>query len=334
VSASKDKKVPKPNVHSVCGSLTVDRYRPALNPTEFQSLPENYQDTIVAEVFRERFLNPITSARRDANADWPFEWFVAVEQELGIYRKDKSLLHMVPGDENGAPCPDEATIRLLGDAYRHAMFGVINPFDIPDDYSEQKPWDIDDPGDGVLLIDSWTYPMVEMFLDLPAGRGKTADSPMIGYQLWVGYEASISGDIAVAPVLEKGDTFTEEDMVHLPAVDVIVALFGPQKPKGRRPKFAPSKPPSYGKYDLYQLHRVQVAADELEADVAEPIQAIQRLNAECYSVLGQSEDAVRINDAAAWIVEREDARKRRWNQKNVAPVTFIPAPAPEETAAE
>lgn len=329
MSASKD----KPTVHSVCGSLTVDRYRPALNPTEFQSLPENYQDTIVAECFRQRFLNKVTGARHDANAEWPFEWFIAVEQELGIYGKDKSLLHMVPGDENGAPCPDAATLRLLGDSYRDSMFGVINPFEFPEDYSETKPWNVDDPGDGVILIDRWTYPMVEMFLDLKAGRGKTADTPMIGYQLWVGYEESIYGDIAVAPVVEDGEAFSEEDMLHLPAVDVIIALFGPQKPTGRRPKYAPSQPPQYGKYDLYQLHRIPVIADEIEADVTEPLQAIQRLNAECYSILGQSEDAVRINDAAAWIVEREDARKRRWNQKNVAPVTFLPpAPAPEEKA--
>lgn len=305
-------------------SLRGDRYRPAFNPSEIGSLPQNYHDTIVAENFRQTYLSMVTGARHNGNANWPLEWFMAVEDMEGITGTDKSLMHLVSETEDG-PELEDAHAQLLADVYRSKMYGVINPFNIPEDYDERKPWD-DEPGDGLILDENWTYPMVEMFLDLKPGRGKTADIPQVGYQLWVGYEANAG--VNVPPVDEEtgevvapsdGESYSTEEWRVVPGVDVIVALFGPQAPTARRSKYAPPKRPAVGRYDLYQVHRVPVSADEI-ALIPEMVEAINAVAAEGYQMIGQSTETVKDN--AAWILSREENEAKRWSRKKRGPVNF------------
>lgn len=312
------------NLATTFTSLRGDRYRPAFNPSEIGNLPQNYHDTIVAENFRVKYLSKVTQARHDGNSAWPLEWFMAVEDMEGITGTDKSLMHLVEATEAGPELSDEHAM-LLADVYRDKMYGVVNPFNVPEDYDERKPWD-DEPGDGLILDENWTYPMVEMFLDLKPGRGKTADIPQVGYQLWVGYEANAG--VNVPPVDEEtgeviepedGEAYSTEEWRVVPGVDVVVALFGPQKPAKRRSRYAPPKAPSVGRYDLYQVHRVPTPEDEV-ALIPEMIEAVQAMAAEGYQLIGQSE--AQTNDSAAWRLQREENAAKRWSRKERGPVEF------------
>ena len=305
-------------------SLRGDRYRPAFNPSEIGNLPQNYHDTIVAENFRQKYLSKLTSGRHNGSSAWPLEWFMAVEDMEGITGTSKSLMHLVNETEDGPHLNDDHAV-LLADMYRDKMYGVINPFDIPEDYDERKPWE-DEAGDGLILDENWTYPCVEMFLNLKPGRGKTADMPQVGYQLWVGYEANAG--VNVPPVDEEtgeviaptdGESYSTEERRVVPGVDVIVALFGPQKPAQRRSKYAPPKRPAVGRYDLYQVHRVPTAADEV-ALIPEMLEAVNAVAAEGYQLIGQSEQTV--SDSAAWRLMREENAAKRWAKKKSGPVTF------------
>ena len=305
-------------LHTEWVSLKEDRYKPDFVPSEHPGLPDNYYDTIIVEVFRERFLQKFSAAPYSATLDWPLEWFIAVEIEEGILGKDKSLMHLIDHDDDGNPTPTEETMRLLGAAYKSKLYGVANPFGVPEDYSEAKPW-AEEPGHGLVLEDNWTYPMVEMLLDLKPGRGKGSDFPQSGYQLWAGYEDG--GTIDVAPAVEPGESFTEDDMLTVPAVDVVMALFGPQSPRARRSKYAPTPPVVPGRYDLYQVHRVTIPAADIEAEIHDARIAMSHVEAEARSVLGASEANV-VNDSAAWIADREEGRAKRWSTPNKGRVVF------------
>lgn len=312
------------NLANTFTSLRGDRYRPAFNPSEIGNLPQNYHDTIVAENFRQNYLSELTGARRHGSSAWPLEWFIAVEDMEGITGTDKSLMHLVSETDDG-PELEDAHAMLLADVYRSKMYGVINPFDIPEDYDERKPWS-ESGGDGLILDENWTYPMVEMFLDLKPGRGKTADVPQVGYQLWVGYEANAG--VNVPPVDEDtgeviapsdGESYSTEEWRVVPGVDVVVALFGPQLPPQRRSKYAPPKRPAVGRYDLYQVHRIPVSEDEISI-IPEMMDAVNAVAAEGYQIIGQSQQAV--NDSAAWRLQREENAGKRWSKKKTGPVTF------------
>ena len=301
-------------LHTEWVSMKEDRYKPDFVPSEHPGLPDNYYSTIIVEEFRRKFLSKFSAAPYSATLDWPLEWFLAVEIEEGVYGKDKSLMHLVDHDEEGLPTPTEETMRLLGAAYKSKLYGVANPFGVPDDYTEAKPW-ADEPGHGLVLEDNWTYPMVEMLLDLKPGRGRGSDFPQVGYQLFAGYEDG--GTIDVAPAVEPGESFTDDDMLSVPAVDVVMGLFGPQKPRPKRSQYAPTPPVVPGKYDLYQVHRVKIPASDIEAEIHDARIAMGHVEGEARQLLGVGEAKI-VNDSAAWIADREEGRAARWSAPNTA----------------
>jgi hypothetical protein len=302
-------------LHTEWVSMREDRYKPDFIPSEHPGLPADYYATIVVEVFRQKFLQGFNVYPSSATLDWPLEWFIAVEMEEGVYGKDKSLMHLVDHDEDGKPTPTDETMRLLGAAYKSKLYGVANPFGIPEDYSEAKPWD-DEPGHGLVLDDIWTYPMVEMLLDLKPGRGRSSDFPQVGYQLFAGYEDG--GTIDVAPVVEPGEVFEPDaDMLSVPAVDVVMALFGPQKPKRAASKYAPTPETKPGKYDLYQVQRVKIPKSDIEPEIHDARIAMGHVEAEARQLLGVGEAKI-VNDSAAWIADREEGRAARWSAPRTA----------------
>tara|TARA_B100000427_G_scaffold328011_1_gene340116 strand:+ start:1011 stop:1697 length:687 start_codon:yes stop_codon:yes gene_type:complete len=226
-------------------------------------------------------------------------------------------MHLVDVDEEGRPAPTEKTMKLLGSTYRSDMWGVANLFDIPEDWDESKPWDAE-PGNGLVLQDNWTYPAVEMLLDLKPGRGKGADMPQVGYQLWVGYEGGST--IEVAGLTEDG-TYSSDAQESVPAVDVVMALFGPQATKQKASKFAPPTPPQPGRYDLYQVERVKVAEGEIASEINEALASMGRMEAEARQLIGTSQ-VMNRSDAALWIAEKEEGRARRFQQRNKGRVVF------------
>ena len=294
-----------------------DRYRPDFIPSEHPNLPPEYYDACVVETFTQNFLSRFSRTRKEASTAWPLEWFVGVELEKGIYGTDRSLMHLVDVDEEGRPAPTEATMKLLGSTYRSDMWGVANLFDIPEDWDESKPWDAE-PGNGLVLQDNWTYPAVEMLLDLKPGRGKGADMPQVGYQLWVGYEGGST--IEVAGLTEDG-TYSSDAQESVPAVDVVMALFGPQATKQKASKFAPPTPPQPGRYDLYQVERVKVAEGEIASEINEALASMGRMEAEARQLIGTSQ-VMNRSDAALWIAEKEEGRARRFQQRNKGRVVF------------
>ena len=305
------------NLRSEWLTIREDRYRPDFTPSEHPNLPPEYYDACVAETFNQTFLDKLSPRRKDANTAWSLEWFLAIELEEGIYGTDRSLMHLIEVDKEGRPAPTEQTMKLLGATYRSKLWGVANLFDIPEDWDESKPWDAE-PGNGMLLTDNWTYPAVEMLLGLTPGRGKGADVPQVGYQLWAGFEQG--GTIEVAGMTEDG-TFSSDAMHSVPAVDVVVALFGPQEPRRQASKYAPPQPPSPGRYDLYDLRRVKVAASELSQEITEGLTALGRVEAEARKVIGVS-SVMNRSDAALWIAEKEEGRARRIQQRSKGPVKF------------
>lgn len=298
-------------------TMREDRYRPDFIPSEHPSLPPEYYDACVVEEFYRAFLSGFSKHRQPAGAHWPLEWFVAVELEKNIYGTNRSLMHLIDTDEEGQPTPTEHDMRLLTAAYRSDIYGVANLYDVPDDWDEAKPWAAE-PGNGLLLIDNWTYPMVEMLLGMAPGRGKTAMQPQIGYQLWVGYQDG--GTIEVAGLTDDG-TYSSDAQQSVPAVDVVMALFGPQETKARASKYAPPTPPAPGRYDLYDVQIVQLAASDLSAEITAAQSAMASIEAEARQFIGASLVANR-SDSALWIADKEEGRARRIQQKNRAPVTF------------
>jgi len=310
-------KTDKHTLRSEWLTMREDRYRPDFIPSEHPNLPPEYYDACVVEQFSQNFLSRFSRTRKDATTAWPLEWFVAVELEKGIYGTDRSLMHLIEVDEEGKPAPSEKTMKLLGTAYRSELWGVANLFDIPEDWDESKPWD-EEPGNGLVLQDNWTYPAVEMLLDLKPGRGKGADMPQVGYQLWVGYEQG--GTVEVAAITEDG-TYSSDAQAEVPAVDVVVALFGPQETRQRASKFAPPTPPQPGRYDLYQVERVKVAQAEIGAEINEALTSLGRVEAEARQLIGTS-TVMNRSDAALWIAEKEEGRARRIQQRNKGRVVF------------